>query len=110
MWLDLFEKRWGSVNPIVQRAAKLAGGWKRLYAAKSVHERKVSPWTQPCEYELRASLEALAAKKMVQPDKELAVIFLLDGSGSVHEGRLSSDRVLIISVSALLLGEVAWLS
>jgi hypothetical protein len=60
-WTTLYRERWGQPGAITTEASKLAGGWKKLYKAKHLAEKESNPWIQPCEHEVQAMLNHLAA-------------------------------------------------
>uniref|UniRef100_A0A061RJK2 Collagen-related protein n=1 Tax=Tetraselmis sp. GSL018 TaxID=582737 RepID=A0A061RJK2_9CHLO len=94
-WRHHFEERWGEPNLVVRRAAELAGGWRRLYAAKHEVEREAIPWMRPTLHELNAAVENIAIRGWSQlcgskADRgpchaPCSLLFLVDGSGSVTE-------------------------
>jgi len=95
-WRRHFEERWGEPSLVVRRAAELAGGWRRLYAAKHEVEREAIPWMRPTLHELNAAVENIAIRGWSQlcgskADRgpchaPCSLLFLVDGSGSVTEG------------------------
>lgn len=72
----------------MRRAAELAKGWHVLYATKAVQEKEAAPsgWHKPCKWELDAALEKLTRQPYNHVNLPVAVVFLLDGSGSVNQG------------------------
>jgi hypothetical protein len=93
-WLQLYEEQWGPLTVLNKRASKIAGGWECLYKSKREMEMKSAPWKQPSPHEVTAAMEALTDGKRTTPRKEMAVVFLVDGSGSMHEGANASVRWL----------------
>jgi hypothetical protein len=99
-WRAFFESRWGAPNATVEKAAKLAGSWRQLYAAKQVVEQESQPWVKPTSFEVAAAVEGIAVRALGLPESDGAVkdapvetdvtsrsvLFLVDGSGSVTEG------------------------
>lgn len=73
----------------------VAGGWKRLYAAKVRTDKSSDNWNKPCQYELDASLEMLTDAKRQKPDCNLGCLVLVDGSGSVSEEDFACMRSFI---------------
>ena len=53
-WKHLFADRF-EVSEIQTEAAKLAGGWKRLYAARHSVDKEAQPWQKPSSYEVDAA-------------------------------------------------------
>jgi len=98
-WRAFFESRWGAPNATVEKAAKLAGSWRQLYAAKQVVEQESQPWVKPTSFEVAAAVEGIAVRALGLPESDSAVkdapvetdvtsrsvLFLVDGSGSVTE-------------------------
>lgn len=89
-WKELFVERWGQPTVLTERAYKIAGKWRLLYSSKHTNEKVSAPWRKPCDYEAKAALQQLTLPKMSSPDNELAVVFLVDGSGSVAEEDFST--------------------
>jgi hypothetical protein len=87
-WQSLFTSRFGNPNQLHLQAQKIAATWRALYASKASIEKEAAPWRKPCTYELDAALNNMTGVKTDYPKNELAVIFLVDGSGSVGEGKL----------------------
>jgi hypothetical protein len=59
-----------------------------VYAAKHTAEKESLPWVKPSDYEIQASVEMLVSGKPPASNADIGVLFLVDGSGSVQEGRL----------------------
>jgi hypothetical protein len=86
-WRSCYKSRFGDSTRLVLEALKLASGsWKALYAAKTVTERQAAPWRKPSSFELSAAINFMTLGKQQHSSLELAVVFLVDGSGSVGEG------------------------
>jgi hypothetical protein len=87
-WRSCYKSRFsGEDTRLVREALKLAqGSWKSLYAAKAVTERQAAPWRKPSSFELSAAINFMTLGKQQHSSLELAVVFLVDGSGSVGEG------------------------
>lgn len=82
-WKALFQERWGQGGPLTTSALKRAGSWRKYYASKYTCDRLADPWRKPCEPELAASIDLFT--QGWQHGSELAVVFLVDGSGSVQD-------------------------
>lgn len=85
-WLQLYKERFGYATALAEKAHKKAGSWKALFASKVVTNREAAPWRKPCKFELDAALDSMTQPNGHNVGKELAVIYLVDGSGSVGEG------------------------
>lgn len=91
-WKSLFEEKWGagSVTRVTEDAVKELATWKKLYEEKSVTDREAAPWSKSAPSEVNAFTKQFSAL----PDQktaalsELALVFLVDGSGSVSAGNL----------------------
>lgn len=86
LWLSLYESVYGVPTKCARRASVLAGGWKTLIEAKRKAEAaaEATGWKKPCMPELQAALELLTEGR--SPEQGVVLLFLLDGSGSVHDG------------------------
>lgn len=95
IWLSLFIARWGVPSGLTRRAAELAKGWTVLYKDKAANEKQLQPngWQQPCKWELDAALEKLTKQPYVHMQLPVAVVFLLDGSGSVNQGAQRTSQL-----------------
>ncbi|KAG2499073.1 hypothetical protein HYH03_003256 [Edaphochlamys debaryana] len=100
-WEELFRQRWGDLRLLQRRAAELAGGFKRLYASKAVTDKTAAPWTRPCPEEVRASVEALC-RRTAGPGQQVAVVFLVDGSGSVNAEEFEAMLSFVTDATAQL--------
>lgn len=81
--------QWPESQPgLAELAAKLAGGWKQLYRDKQSIENSAQPWQRPSTFEVEAGIRQIAANAVpsVTSSGRLAIVFLLDGSGSVTAG------------------------
>lgn len=95
LWATLWAQRFGAATKLHEAARKLAGGWQALYKSKVVSDKAAAPWRKPCEFELRAAVQAMLARDDAGSEAEaeagvaeadsLAVVFLLDTSGSVGD-------------------------
>lgn len=86
-WQQLYKQKFGEVNSVVREAANLAKTWKELYKCKLATNKRADPWLTPCVYELAAIHQRIVE---AHPSDQAAggVVFLLDGSGSVFQGRV----------------------
>lgn len=98
LWGPLFNERWGQPTTLAMRAKCVAGSWRALFISKDATEKEAAPWIKPCPEELTASLENLA-NSCANKERGLGIVFLLDGSGSVHEG--ASKFILQISITMI---------
>ena len=52
---------YGEAGALQEAAARCAGGWKPLFAARHAALKEAEPWLKPSSFELEASLDMLAA-------------------------------------------------
>mmetsp|Transcript_32477 Transcript_32477/g.103405 ORF Transcript_32477/g.103405 Transcript_32477/m.103405 type:complete len:354 (-) Transcript_32477:201-1262(-) len=83
LWAKAYINEYGPAHDGTVAASQLAGGWRRLYAAKRAHLAKSAPWVVPSSFEYEALLQSLCKKGETSPP--LSVLFCVDGSGSVTE-------------------------
>ncbi|MEW5299638.1 MAG: hypothetical protein WDW38_004313 [Sanguina aurantia] len=103
LWGPLFNERWGQQQPttLATRAKSIAGSWRALFISKDATEKEAAPWSKPCPEELSASVETLA-NSCANKERGLGIVFLLDGSGSVHEEDFTKMVEFVTEVTATL--------
>jgi hypothetical protein len=92
-WQALWAKSWGAPMALHLEACKLAGSWRQLFQSKLLSDRSGDGWRGPCSYEKTAIVNRIAAP---------AVLYLVDGSGSVSEGERPSAQIDVCGMSATL--------
>lgn len=62
VWRECAKKTWGEHHclELMSMAAVSAGGWKQLYAGKTMVEALNAPWSVPCEHEVNAIMERMS--------------------------------------------------
>jgi hypothetical protein len=86
--MRIFASAYGEINAVTSEAAALAGSWKSLYAARHLAEKEEQPWQKPSCFEIEAAVRRMVAPAsagQASDAEKLAVVFLVDGSGSVTE-------------------------
>ncbi|KAL4436985.1 hypothetical protein ABPG75_004124 [Micractinium tetrahymenae] len=105
LWRREWQREFGEAGALQEAAAALAGGWKRLFAARHAVQLESYPWIRPSAFEVAAAVDALvalpprarpagssAAHAEGEPEwglegeeVALCLVFLMDGSSSVHD-------------------------
>ncbi len=87
LWRALYHTRYGPITRRQEHAAVRVGSYRALYAVATAEakQQSSSPWRKACSAEINACIELMVTKCDSCP--ETACILLLDGSGSVGQGR-----------------------
>lgn len=85
LWKKLFVELYGEeATALRSLACKRAGGWRQLLGQKKIVDKSANGWERLCPAEMAALLETLCGGNL-----QHSVILLVDGSGSVQEGRFA---------------------
>eukprot|EP01025_Chloroclados_australasicus_P043451 TRINITY_DN4650_c1_g1_i3.p1 TRINITY_DN4650_c1_g1~~TRINITY_DN4650_c1_g1_i3.p1 ORF type:complete len:421 (-),score=31.27 TRINITY_DN4650_c1_g1_i3:2438-3589(-) len=104
IWRQLYEHLFGEIGSLQVAAQKMAGSWFKMVAVQTERSNNhpVDDCKLTCEYELAAFYECAIARKLNNFDKELRIVFLLDGSGSIlYEQFLEMKHMVEDSVKLL---------
>ncbi len=101
LWQKLYLNDWGegSSPNLTKRAVAQVGSYKKLYADKVVSERAKAPWEGLSSAERNA---AVAQMMDEAGDNDMAMMFLVDGSGSVSQG----DGVAVYELCTMIVNAV----